>query len=136
MFKGEDSVTFETKLPFEKVSEEVEDALRELGRVEIAKKGGITIEPKGKYKAMFAEAAMEGTLEQSKKNPSQYTLTIAYDANPTIACWIIAILTGATLCFGFLLFLIPYKMKGQLGKDVLKTLRVAEDAVTESSGGA
>lgn len=134
MFKGEDSVTFETKLPFEKVSEEVEEALRELGRIEIAKKGSISIEPKGKYKTMFAEAAMEGSLQQSKKNPSQYTLTIAYDANPTIACWVIAILAGFTICVGFLLFLIPYKLKGQLGKDVLKTLSVAEDAVTESSG--
>ena len=133
MFKGEDSVTFETKLPIEKVMQEVEEALRELGRVEIAKKGGITIEPKGKYKTMFADAAIEGSLQQSKKNPSQYTLTIAYDANPTIACWIISILASLIICVGFLLFLIPYKLKGQLGKDVLRILRVAEDAVTESA---
>lgn len=134
MFRGEDSVTFETKMPIDKILEEIEEALRELGRVEIAKKGGISIEPKGKFKKIFADALMEGTLRQSKKNPRQFTLTVAYDINPTIACWIIGIVTGLATCFGFLFFLFPYKMKAQVSNDVVKVLRTAEDAVAESSG--
>lgn len=130
MFKGEDSIVFETKLPFEKVSGEVEEALRELGRVEVTKKGSITIEPKSKYKSLFADSAIEGLFQRNKKTPSQYTLIVSYDVSPTVTCWIVASVVTLVACIGFLLFLAPYKMKRQIGKDVLKALAGAEDAVT------
>lgn len=130
MFKGEDSITFDTAVPLEEITNEVEEALRGLGRVSITKKGMIDVEAKSKYKTTFAEADLEGSLEQSRKTPTQYTLTLSYNVRPTIICWIIAVLGTTSVCIGFLILLMPFKMKGDLQKDVLKILSSVEDTFT------
>ncbi len=131
MFKGEDSTTLETSLSFEKVTSEVEEALAGLGRVNVSKKGDITIEASSKYKTTFADTVIDGALRASKKSPSSYTLTISYDVSPTLGCWCLAIFGGPlTGCLLFLILLIPMKKKGEVQRDVVKTLRVVEDAIS------
>jgi hypothetical protein len=129
MFKGEDSITFTSSKPFEQVSDQVEEAFRELGKVTISKKGGINIEPKSKYKTTFADSVIEGSLEQSKKTPTQFSLTLSYNVSPSVICWIVAVIGSITVCVGCLILLVPYKLKGELQKDVLKILSSVEDSV-------
>lgn len=128
MFKGEDSVTFESQKTMDEVFSEVEETLRELGRVTISKKGSISVEPKSKYKTTFADTVIEGSLDKNKKNPNQFTLSLTYNVSPTIVCWIVAVIGTTAACVGFLVLLFPYKMKKDLGKDVLKLLASIEES--------
>lgn len=127
MFKGEESITFTTTKPQEAIASTIEECLQRFGKVSVSKKGAIDIEPRSKYKTTFSEVVFEGSMEQSKKTPQQWSVTLSYSVKPTILCWIVAVIGTTAVCLGFLVLLVPYMAKGKIQQEVIKALHTLED---------
>lgn len=127
MFKGQESIAFTTSTPQEAISSTIEESLQRFGKVSVSKKGAIEIEPRSKYKTALTDSNFEGTLEQSKKNPQQWVLTIAFSVKPTVVCWITAVIGMMAAGLGFLVLLVPFKAKGAVQQAVIKALHGVQD---------
>lgn len=130
MFKGQETITFTTDKTLDAITDVVEDGLQGLGKVNVSKQGAIDVEPRSKYKTTFTEVNFEGSLEHSKKNPEQWSLTVSFDSKPTIACWIVAVLGTTMLCFGFLVLLIPFNAKKNVQRELTRALHRIQDELS------
>jgi hypothetical protein len=127
MFKGQESISFTTDKPVEVVVNLVEEHLQSFGKVSVSRQGSVDIDPRSKYSTTFAETVFEGSLERNKKNPQQYSLTISFNAKPTIACWVVAVLGTTAVCIGFLVLLVPFNMKKNVQQELGRSLNRLKD---------
>jgi hypothetical protein len=126
MFGGEERAWLPANGPDEAIVERVEDALRDLGRVRINKRGDITIEPRAYLGSFLTDVVINGHLYFREDG---FELTLWYDCNPSTATWVLAAVLLFTTCLGALIFLAPMTEKDKVRRALRDTLMDLEDSL-------
>lgn len=127
MFRGEESIKITTTQPEAVVREKVEEALSEIGRVRIDKRGSLEITPKDKFSSLLTETTMEGQI--NKKKDGEYEIVINYNCKPSIINWVIIVGGTLMLCIGWVAIFVPMTEKAKVSKAVRNALLNVEEAV-------
>lgn len=125
MFKGEEVAHLPPGLPESVVNQRIEDALGELGRVRIDKRGDIFIEPRDKFGSFLTEVTMTGRIRRHSDGDE---VSIAYNCAPSVTNWILAVVLFLVTCFGALIILVPMGEKSKVAKSVRGTLLDLEES--------
>ena len=90
MFSGETAVELTTRLSDEAFFRRVEDALADLGRVRVDRRGGLTVGPPTAGRVVPHRGG-RWTARSARWVTAQYDVAVRYDCRPTTGCWVLAV---------------------------------------------
>jgi hypothetical protein len=120
MFKGQQSISFTTKLSKEKTLSEIENSLTVLGNPMIIDVGRFTISPSNNFNGFAHETVFEGTLSN---RDGKVNITLNYECKLNVLGWIILAIGFFAYFLGCLILLFPYNAKKDTEKKVKTVLQ-------------
>jgi hypothetical protein len=132
MFRGETAVELTTRLPAEGLYAKVEEALSDLGRARVDRRGGLTVGPTVMLGSSLTDVVVDGTVRPL--GDGGYDVVVRYDCRPTTGCWVLAGALFVFTFFGALVVLVPLMDKKKVARRVEQALARLEDVADDRPG--
>lgn len=118
LFSGTANSSFKSDKPFPEVLKLIQDALENVGPVDISDKGLIAINARG-FSGFSHDASISGTI---RGKDGKYFIDMNYEARMTTVAWVLVVIGFFCFGAGLLVLLFPLLSKNDMKKKVEKAL--------------
>ncbi len=119
MFRGEESVTFDSELSGKELLSFLEECLEPLGEAFISEQGEVIINPRSLFGGNLCQSTITGRL---RKRGEKYRISIEYDSTLSTVGWFLLILGILLYLLGLLVLLSPYSASKKIEKVLRRVL--------------